>query len=95
MIFGMNLIKEGSHYIWIIVVHHSKLSSQKIDQLNFDRAPHPPYSHDIAPSDFFHFGYVKNKLKGQRFKSRDELQEEIIEFLHKISKEKRKAVFDE
>jgi hypothetical protein len=26
-------------------------------------APHPPYSPDLAPSDFFLFGYVKERLK--------------------------------
>jgi hypothetical protein len=26
------------------------------------QAPHPPYSPDLAPSDFFLFGYVKGKM---------------------------------
>jgi hypothetical protein len=26
-------------------------------------APHPPDSHDLTPSDFFLFGYVKERLK--------------------------------
>jgi transposase len=29
--------------------------------------PHPPYSPDLAPSDFFLFGYVKGRLKGMVF----------------------------
>jgi hypothetical protein len=28
------------------------------------QAPHPPYSPDLAPSDFFLFGYAKGKLMG-------------------------------
>jgi hypothetical protein len=32
-------------------------------------APHPPYSPDLAPSDFFLFGYVKERLKGMVFLS--------------------------
>jgi transposase len=36
-------------------------------------ATHPPYSPDLAPSDFFLFGYVKNRLQGIVFTSREEL----------------------
>jgi histone-lysine N-methyltransferase SETMAR len=31
--------------------------------------PHPPYSPNLAPSDFFLFGYVKEPLKGMVFPS--------------------------
>jgi hypothetical protein len=30
-------------------------------------APHPPYSSDLAPSDFFLLGYVKKRFKGMVF----------------------------
>lgn len=29
--------------------------------------PHPPYSPDLAPSDFFHFARIKKELQGVRF----------------------------
>jgi hypothetical protein len=29
--------------------------------------PHPPYSHDLAPCDFFLIPKMKMKLKGLRF----------------------------
>jgi histone-lysine N-methyltransferase SETMAR len=35
-------------------------------------ATHPPYSPDLAPSDFFLFSYVKNSLQGIGFASREE-----------------------
>jgi hypothetical protein len=31
------------------------------------RAPRPTYSPDLAPSDFYIFGYVKHKLQGHEF----------------------------
>jgi hypothetical protein len=37
------------------------------------RAPHPPYSSDLAPSDLFFFYYVKHCLRGQLFEAEDEL----------------------
>ena len=33
--------------------------------------PHPPYSPDIAPSDFFLFSQLKMKLKRQRFQTEE------------------------
>jgi histone-lysine N-methyltransferase SETMAR len=36
-------------------------------------APHPPYSSDLAPSNFFLFGYAKEPLKGMMFSSYEEL----------------------
>jgi hypothetical protein len=31
------------------------------------RAPHPTYSPDLGPSNFYLFGYVKQLLAGQEF----------------------------
>jgi histone-lysine N-methyltransferase SETMAR len=42
-------------------------------------APHPPYSLDLASSDFFLFGYVKERLKGIAFLSYEELLDAISE----------------
>jgi hypothetical protein len=37
------------------------------------QAPDPPYSPDLAPSDFFLFGYVKGKLMKYRAETPSEL----------------------
>jgi histone-lysine N-methyltransferase SETMAR len=42
-------------------------------------APHPPYSSDLAPSDFFLFGNVKERLDGMVFPSYEELFDAIGE----------------
>jgi hypothetical protein len=34
-------------------------------------APHPPYSLDLEPSDFYLFGYVKRCLAGLSFEDAD------------------------
>lgn len=36
--------------------------------------PHPPYSPDLAPSDFFLFGPLKDYLRGQTFHNDDEVK---------------------
>jgi transposase len=36
--------------------------------------PHPPYSPDLAPCEFFLFPKMKLKLKGRRFDTTEEIQ---------------------
>jgi histone-lysine N-methyltransferase SETMAR len=57
-------------------------------------ATHPPYSPDLAPSDFFPFGDVKNRLQGIVFASREALLAEISEVLHDIPLETLPHVFE-
>ena len=76
-------------------IHNSKLITTEISKSPFKRAPHPPYSPYIAPSDFNLFGYIKRKLEGAIFNSREELFERLIEILNGISRDERIAVFKE
>jgi transposase len=56
--------------------------------------PHPPYSPDLASSDFFLFGYVKERLKGMVFPSYEELLEVIGEVVTGTELETLTAVFE-
>ena len=76
-------------------VHSSKQTTTNISQSSFKRAPHPPYSPDIAPSDFYLFGNIKKKLEGAMFNSREELFERLVEILNAITRDERIAVFQE
>jgi len=38
--------------------------------------PHPPYSPDLAPCDFFLFSKMKLKLKGRQFDTIEKIQAE-------------------
>jgi hypothetical protein len=42
---------------------------------------HPPYSPDLAPSDYHLFTYLKNWLRLQRFNSDEELMEGVKTWL--------------
>ena len=57
------------------------------------KVPHPAFSPDFEPSDFFLFGYVKSKLEGQSFTSRDELFSEVTQILNEIQPDVLKSAF--
>ena len=63
-------------------------------QKKFSIAPHPAYSPDLSPSDFYLFGRLKDKLEGIEFQSENEIEQAIIEEFEKISSEELKTVFD-
>lgn len=60
--------------------HRSKLTNAKINELGWDRVDHPPYSPDLAPSDFHLFRSLQHFLKGKRFENIDEMSEALEEF---------------
>jgi histone-lysine N-methyltransferase SETMAR len=53
--------------------HTARLSTQYFNENRMKSGPHPPYSHDLAPSDFDLFGYVKRCLAGLSFEDADQL----------------------
>ncbi|GFW18407.1 mariner Mos1 transposase [Trichonephila clavipes] len=53
--------------------HKSMKSMAKLHELGFELLPHPPYSPDLAPSDFFLFSYLKRMLAGQKFCANEEV----------------------
>ena len=62
---------------------------EAIDQkiiLHFENArPHNSQRSDIAPSDFYLFGYIKKMLQGHSYDTPDDLLSVITEILNDIS----------
>lgn len=91
--------RKTSRFMWLHLdncrVHNSKAAQQILPNIQMKRAPQPAYSPDLAPSDFFLFGYVKDQLRGHSFRSREELQSKIVEILHSISEKIFCSVFEE
>jgi hypothetical protein len=48
--------------------------------------PYPPYSPDLAPSDFYRFGYVKRCLAGLSFEDADQVLAAVKGILERIEK---------
>ena len=51
--------------------HTSLKSVEHTASLGWTVLPHPPYSPDLAPSDFHLFGPMKDGLRGRHFPSND------------------------
>jgi hypothetical protein len=62
-------------------VHFSKVSEKFFVENQIVHFQHPPYSHDLAPSDFWLFGYMKAGLARQSFAEPEGLFEGIMAFL--------------
>jgi transposase len=75
--------------------HRSNVATQTATRLGLTILPHPPYSPDIAPSDFYLFGLLKGKLKGKDFESESQLVEAIKAEISAISKDTLILVFSE
>jgi hypothetical protein len=56
-------------------------------------APHPPYSPDLAPSDYYLFGYVKRCLSGLSFEDTDQPLAAVEGVLERIEQVTLQAVF--
>jgi hypothetical protein len=54
-------------------------------KLKWDVLPHPPYSPDLAPSDYHLFGPMKRILGGKRFWNNDEVIAAVQSWIHKQS----------
>jgi transposase len=48
--------------------------------------PHPPYSPDLAPADFFLFPRLKRKLSGRKYRNRSAVGSAIHQCLLRIPK---------
>jgi histone-lysine N-methyltransferase SETMAR len=57
--------------------------------------PHPPYSPDLTPADFFLFPNLKTTLKGRRFQTIGEIQENDIRELRAITESAFQEAFQQ
>ena len=58
-----------------------------VQDLSFECLPHPPYSPDLAPSDFHVFGPLKEAMGGKSFRPDKEVQQAVHEWLHSQPKD--------
>ena len=66
--------------------HTSQVAMTAGTECGFEILPHPPYSPDMAPSDFYLFPKLKSHLRGTQFGS----NEGVIEAVNSTWGETRK-----
>jgi hypothetical protein len=69
------------------------MTSQFTEQNSMQMAPHPAYSLNLVPSDFFLFGHVKQLLSGCQFANQDSLLQAVSDILAGIEKVTLENVF--
>ena len=52
-----------------VPAHRALATQKKLDYLGFQCLYHPPYSPDLAPSDYHLFPVLEKQLKGRHFSS--------------------------
>jgi histone-lysine N-methyltransferase SETMAR len=73
--------------------HTAETTWQFMEQNLMQRAPHPAYSPDLAPSDYYLFGYVKQLLSVCQFADQDSLLQAASNILVGIEKVTLENVF--
>ena len=56
-------------------------------ECGFEVLPHPPYSPDMAPSDFYLFPKLKSNLRGTQFGSNEGIIAAVNEYLEDQEKD--------
>jgi [histone H3]-lysine36 N-dimethyltransferase SETMAR len=60
--------------------HVSSMTRQKVKELGWDVVPHPPYSPDLAPTDYHLFRSLSAHLEGKKFDDEEDLRNELQSF---------------
>lgn len=60
--------------------HTSKMTQLKIKELEFEVLQHPPYSPDIAPSDYYLFRSLEHFLRGKSYKSLEDMKLDLSKY---------------
>jgi histone-lysine N-methyltransferase SETMAR len=80
-----------------IILHFdtAAVSLTFMDLHRMRRAPQPPFSPDLAPSDFYLFGKPKTTLMGSIFENEQELLDGIMRVLDRTARDELESVSEE
>jgi hypothetical protein len=71
------------------------MSIEKIEELGFILVPQLTYSPDLAPCDFFLFGYLKQYLEGKHLTREDSVIAPVTEVFDRIPWQTFRNVMDD
>ncbi|GFX46203.1 mariner Mos1 transposase [Trichonephila clavipes] len=58
------------------------VTHQKLNALGWEILGHPPYSTDIAPSDYYLFRSIQNYPMGKKFKSFESVSKTVVGYFN-------------
>jgi histone-lysine N-methyltransferase SETMAR len=73
--------------------HNQKMITQEISDAKFERLPHPAYSPDLSPCDFWLFEVLKQKVKDRAFQRVEEILEAVTLLWNEVRFEQLQSVF--
>ena len=66
--------------------HTARVPRQKLEELGWEVLPHPPYSPDLAPSDYHLFHSLRNHIVTKRFDDEADLKSNFEVSFSSLSK---------
>lgn len=76
---GVNILHDNAR------PHVARQTVAVLQEFQWNIITHPPYSPDLAPSDYHLFPKLKEHLAGRRFSSDDEVKDEVQRFLNNMA----------
>jgi transposase len=73
--------------------HNGAKITEKFEKRHITRTPHPPYSPDLSPCDFWLFGILKQKMKERVFQSEEQILAAITDSWNELTFEDIQRVF--
>ncbi|CAK9826344.1 Histone-lysine N-methyltransferase SETMAR [Anthophora retusa] len=65
--------------------HTARITVEKIKNFNWELLPHPPYSSDLAPSDYHLFRSMQHFLSGKNFNNSEDVKSALNEYFNSKS----------
>ena len=61
--------------------HVAQRTQQKLNELGFETLPHPPYSPDLSPTDYYFFKHLDKFLQEKRFNNENDAKSAFDAFI--------------
>lgn len=74
--------------------HTAFITQEFLNDHGIRALPHPPYSPDLSPCDFWLFPSLKAQLRGRQFQTDEELEQATANALDEITKDQFASLFD-
>ena len=68
-------------------VYNSIFVTDYLTKMGIKTVPHPPYSADLAPCDFWLFPELKEKLRGCRYDTIEDMKEAVTKVIDTLTQE--------